>query len=77
KPDDLTTGKLAAQDTQRVAYAFGTALIDRRRSKQFDALVKNLHKEMPFDAAFQSAFRSPVEMVVGAWMGYRPKQNKR
>ncbi|MEL7265310.1 MAG: c-type cytochrome domain-containing protein, partial [Planctomycetota bacterium] len=77
KPDDLTTGKLAAQDTQLVAYAFGTALIDRRRSKQFDALVKNLHKEMPFDAAFQSAFRSPVEMVVGAWMGYRPKQNKR
>ncbi len=61
-------GKLTPVQTDRIAAAIVAKLMDRSNRKQFDACLRSLSQGEPFESAFATGFRLPVNTWVNNWL---------
>ncbi|WP_052031927.1 c-type cytochrome domain-containing protein [Novipirellula maiorica] len=60
--------KLKPEQTDRISMAIAASMMDRGRRKNFDALMRNLSDGLPFDQAFQTAFRATPAAYITQWL---------
>ncbi|WP_442507497.1 c-type cytochrome domain-containing protein [Novipirellula sp. SH528] len=60
--------KLKPEQTDRISMAIAASMMDRGRRKSFDALMRNLSDGLPFDQAFQTAFRATPAAYITQWL---------
>jgi mono/diheme cytochrome c family protein len=69
--DQFVKDGLAPEQTDLIGYAIATTML-RGQRRQYDALLKNLEKGEPFDAAFTAAFGGAPAAYVDRWKPAKP-----
>jgi len=60
-------GKLTAEQSDLIATALMTSMLDRAQRKGFDGLLRNMGRGMPFEKAFIQSFEATPLQFVEAW----------
>lgn len=69
--DQFVKDGLAPEQTDLIGYAVATTIL-RGQRRQYDALLKNLEKGDPFDAAFTAAFGGTPAAYIDRWKPAKP-----
>lgn len=66
-PKEFLDGKLTPEQTDRIAAAIATSMLERSQRRNFDNLLRNLDSGKPFPQAFLEAFHATPEAFVQTW----------
>ncbi|XZE54729.1 c-type cytochrome domain-containing protein [Planctomycetaceae bacterium SH139] len=70
QPKELIDGRLPPAETDVLGYGIGKTMLDRSYSRELNRLLANLESGAPFDEAFATAFRVPLQNFVTTWFAY-------
>ncbi len=62
-------GKLTPEQTDRTAQAIVASMMDGKRRREFDGMMRRLADGMPFEEAFAASYGMAVAQFVDAWRG--------
>ena len=62
-------GNLTPEQIDRTAEALVGSMMEGKRRREFDGLIRQLQEGKSFNDAFSAAYRMPIEQYVGAWRG--------
>ncbi|NNE01228.1 MAG: hypothetical protein HKN47_28270 [Pirellulaceae bacterium] len=63
-------GKLNPVHTDRLGAAMVSTMMDRKNRKQFDACLRSVADDVPFESAFAKSFRAPVNTWINNWLAW-------
>ncbi len=67
--EQFLAGNLTPEQTERTADALVGSMMEGKRRREFDGLMRQLQQGKSFDEAFADSYRIPVEQYIGAWRG--------
>ncbi|TWT83385.1 Planctomycete cytochrome C [Planctomycetes bacterium CA13] len=69
-PKQFFEQKLKPDQMDLVSASIVATMLDRGRRKNFDALLRNLDRGIPFETAFQEAMKMSLQEYVTKWFAY-------
>ena len=63
------SGEMSPQQTEAIAAAVASAMVQPRSRKMFTALIENLRAGQPFDRAFELAYNMPIARLIETLAG--------